>query len=55
MSVFLLLLKETGLKDGEQIYGPIVLGYPKVHPSKSQASTLAELQQKKKDPVINWI
>ena len=49
------VVQTLGLKDGERIYGPIVLGYPKVHPSKSQASTLAELQQKKKDPVINWI
>ncbi|MFX0212195.1 MAG: nitroreductase family protein [Candidatus Hodarchaeota archaeon] len=43
------------LKDGERIYGPIVIGYPKVDPSESQVSTLAELRQKKKEPIIKWI
>ena len=43
------------LKDGERIYGPIVLGYPKVDPSESQVSTLAELRPKKKEPMIKWI
>ena len=43
------------LQDGERIYGPIVLGYPKVDPSESQVSTLAELRQKKKEPIIKWI
>jgi len=43
------------LVDGERIYGPIVLGYPKVNPSESQISTLAELRPKKKGPVIKWV
>ena len=43
------------VKKGERIYGPILLGYPKVNPSESQVSTLAELRQKKKDPIIKWI
>jgi nitroreductase len=43
------------LKDGERIYGPILLGYPKVDPSESQVSTLAELRPKKKEPMIKWI
>jgi len=43
------------LKDGERIYGPIVLGYPKVDPSESQVSTLAELRPKKKEPMIKWV
>ncbi len=43
------------LKDGERIYGPIVLGYPKVDPSENQVSTLAELRPKKKEPMIKWI
>jgi nitroreductase len=38
------------LKDNEQIYGPIVLGYPKEEPS-----TLASIRPKKKGPVIKWI
>ena len=43
------------LKDGERIYGPILLGYPKLNPSESQVSTLAELRLKKKEPIIKWI
>ena len=43
------------LKDGERIYGPIVLGYPKVDPNESQVSTLAELRPKKKGPMIKWV
>jgi len=43
------------LTDDERIYGPVVLGYPKVNPSESQVSTLAELRPKKKEPMIKWI
>ena len=43
------------LTDDERIYGPIVLGYPKVDPSKSAVSALAELRPKKKEPMIKWI
>ena len=43
------------LTDDERIYGPVVLGYPKVDPSESQVSTLAELRPKKKEPMIKWI
>jgi nitroreductase len=43
------------LKDGERIYGPVVIGYPKVNPSESQVSILAELRPKKKEPIIKWI
>ena len=38
------------LKDGERIYGPILLGYPKEEPS-----ALASIRPKKKEPVIKWI
>jgi nitroreductase len=38
------------LKDNEQIFGPIVLGYPKEEPG-----TLASIRAKKKEPVIKWI
>jgi len=38
------------LKDNEQIYGPIVLGYP-----KDESSALASIRPKKKEPVIKWI
>ena len=43
------------LKDGERIYGPVVLGYPKVDPSESQVRSLVELRPKKKEPMIKWI
>jgi nitroreductase len=43
------------LKEGERIYGPIVLGYPKINPSERQASILAKLRSKKKEPIIKWI
>ena len=38
------------LTDDEQIYGPILLGYPKDEPS-----TLASIRPKKKEPMIKWI
>jgi nitroreductase len=38
------------LKDNEQIYGPVVLGYPKDEPG-----TLASIRAKKKPPVVKWI
>ncbi len=38
------------LAEDEQIYGPILLGYPKDEPS-----ALASIRAKKKDPIIKWI
>jgi nitroreductase len=43
------------LTDNERIYGPIVLGYPKVDPSARVVSALADIRQKKKEPMIKWI
>ncbi|PVX23116.1 MAG: hypothetical protein CW691_11650 [Candidatus Bathyarchaeum sp.] len=43
------------LKDGEAIYGPVVLGYPKVNPSPAVASALAKIGPNKKEPVTKWI
>ena len=43
------------LKDDERIYGPILLGYPKVDPSVEVAYALARIGQKKKDPMVKWI
>ena len=43
------------LKDNERIYGPIVLGYPKVDPSAEVVSAVAAIRVKKKEPVIKWI
>jgi len=49
------VVQTLGLEEGERIYGPILLGYPKVNPSESQVSTLAELRPKKKEPRIKWV
>ena len=49
------VLQALGLTDKERIYGPIVLGYPKVNPSERQSSILEELRSKKKRPTIKWI
>jgi nitroreductase len=49
------VVKILELKEGERIYGPILLGYPKVNPSESQVSTFAELRPKKKEPMVKWI
>jgi nitroreductase len=43
------------LQDGERIYGPVILGYPKVNPSEKQVKIQAELRSKKKEPRIKWI
>ena len=43
------------LTEDERIYGPVLLGYPKVDPSESQVSTLTDLRPKHKEPIIKWI
>jgi nitroreductase len=43
------------LKDDEAIYGPIVLGYPKVNPSPAVAAALKLIAPNKKDPSTKWI
>ena len=43
------------LTDDERIYGPILLGYPKVEPSARVANALASMGPKKKEPMIKWI
>ena len=49
------IVQALELKDGERIYGPILLGYPKLDPSESQVRTFTELRQKKNDPIIKWV
>ena len=49
------VVKTLELEDGERIYGPVIIGYPKIDPSESQVKTLAELRPKKKEPIIKWI
>ena len=43
------------LNDKEAIFGPILLGYPKVNPSPDVAAALETIGSIKKDPVIKWI
>ena len=43
------------LTEDEQIYGPILLGYPKDDPNARVANGLASLAPKKKEPMIKWI
>jgi nitroreductase len=43
------------LKDDEAIYGPILLGYPKVNPSVAVANALETIGPNKKEPVTKWI
>ena len=38
------VVKALELAEGERIYGPIVLGYPKTNPSERQANILADLK-----------
>jgi nitroreductase len=49
------IVQTLELKEGERIFGPVLLGYPNINPSESQASALAELRPKKKEPTIKWI
>lgn len=49
------IVQTLGLIDGERIYGPILLGYPKENPSELQIRTFAELRQKKKEPIVKWV
>jgi len=49
------VVKALELKDNEAIYGPILLGYPKVDPSAAVASALDSIGPNKKEPTIRWI
>ena len=49
------VVKAFELKENEQIYGPILLGYPKNNPSAAVYSALERICPIKKEPVINWI
>ena len=43
------------LKESEQIYGPILLGYPKIDPSEALKGALERISPNKKEPVTKWI
>jgi nitroreductase len=43
------------LKDNEAIYGPILLGYPKISPTPDVADALKTMGPNKKEPQTKWI
>jgi len=49
------VVRALELTDKEAIYGPILLGYPKVNPSVDVASALERIGPNKKEPVTKWI
>ncbi len=49
------VVKTLDLSNKERIYGPIVIGYPKINPTERQTRIMRELRSKKKEPTIKWI
>lgn len=49
------VVKALELKENEQIYGPILVGYPKADPKDAVKSALEKICPIKKEPVIKWI
>ena len=49
------VVKTLDLSKKERIYGPIVIGYPKINPTQRQSRIMRELRSKKKEPTIKWI
>ncbi|MEJ2272237.1 MAG: nitroreductase family protein [Candidatus Bathyarchaeota archaeon] len=47
--------KALELKENEQIYGPILIGYPKINPSEEIVNALERICAIKKEPSIKWI
>ena len=43
------------LTKDERIYGPILLGYPKVNPGEAVTKALESIGPNKKDPIVKWI
>jgi len=49
------VVKALELKETEQIYGPILLGYAKNNPSDAVSRALERICPIKKEPVTKWI
>lgn len=49
------IVKALELKQNEQIYGPILLGYPKINTSDAVAKALENIGPNKKDPKVKRI
>lgn len=43
------------LNENEQIYGPILIGYPKTNPTKTVSAALESICANKKEPITKWI
>jgi len=49
------VVEALGLKDNEQIYGPILIGYSKNEPNAAVSNALERICAVKKEPVTKWI
>jgi nitroreductase len=49
------VVKALELKEDEAIYGPVLLGYPKLNLSAALATALANIGPNKKEPRTKWI
>ncbi len=49
------VVKALELKENEHIYGPILLGYPKINLSEAVKRALERISPNKKEPVAKWI
>ena len=49
------IVQALELTDDEAIYGPVLLGYPKVELTEDVANALKTILPNKKDPVTKWI
>jgi len=49
------IVQALELTKDEGVYGPILIGYPKVNPSAALTMALESIKPNKKDPVTKWI
>ena len=49
------VMQALEIKEGEGIFGPILIGYPLVNPTPAVAAALDAIKPLKKDPVVKWI
>jgi len=49
------IVQALELTKDDGVYGPILLGYPKVNPSAALTTALEGIKPNKKDPVTKWI
>ncbi len=49
------VVKALELNENEQIYGPILIGYPKNNPTVAVSDALKKIRAIKKEPITKWI